>query len=153
GRARGAEQHDGGDQERREGPRRRLPRGGAGGEGGAAAKAGAGGAGQGGGRLPGAHRACRASHQGANRGDAAPTAAVVPAAHGARGAPLPRAVLLVSRQRGPARRGLPGRGRAKRRLPPRREFLHDHRLEGQFSEPRHAVVMDIFGPPGAEVCP
>ncbi|CAK0863099.1 unnamed protein product, partial [Prorocentrum cordatum] len=139
GRARGAEQHDGGDQERREGPRRRLPRGGAGGEGGAAAKAGAGGAGQGGGRLPGAHRACRASHQGANRG--------------ARGAPLPRAVLLVSRQRGPARRGLPGRGRAKRRLPPRREFLHDHRLEGQFSEPRHAVVMDIFGPPGAEVCP
>ncbi|CAK0863102.1 unnamed protein product, partial [Prorocentrum cordatum] len=60
-------------------------------------------------------------------GDAAPTAAVVPAAHGARGAPLPRAVLLVSRQRGPARRGLPGRGRAKRRLPPRREFLHDHR--------------------------
>ncbi|CAK0863101.1 unnamed protein product, partial [Prorocentrum cordatum] len=61
----------------------------------------------------------RATRAQIEEGDAAPTAAVVPAAHGARGAPLPRAVLLVSRQRGPARRGLPGRGRAKRRLPPR----------------------------------
>eukprot|EP00959_Pyramimonas_sp_CCMP1952_P052050 1088103-Pyramimonas_sp.AAC.1 len=33
----------------------------------------------------------------------------------------------------------------------RREFTHDHCLEGQCAEPRQAVDMGILGPPGAEI--
>eukprot|EP00959_Pyramimonas_sp_CCMP1952_P201074 4205221-Pyramimonas_sp.AAC.1 len=42
------------------------------------------------------------------------------------------------------------RSRACARDCQRREFIHDHRLEGQFSEPRQAVHMDIIGPLGAD---
>eukprot|EP00959_Pyramimonas_sp_CCMP1952_P269960 5644044-Pyramimonas_sp.AAC.1 len=44
-------------------------------------------------------------------------------------------------------------GPEARAASPRREFIHLHRLEGQFVEFRQAVDMDIFGSPGAETYP